>query len=568
VLGGPAPRGEPSAGPVSGSDRVGDDGHRAPLPSAGPAVAPQPPGRVWLIPLAVLVVGSFMSVLDTSIVNVAIPKMQFELNAAPDDVQWIATAYTLALGVVVPLTTWLAQRFGPGRLYAYSLLGFALTSALCGLAWDLPSMVVLRVLQAVPGGVLPVISLTLLLQTVPTGSLGAAMGLYGLGIVVAPAVGPVLGGYFVEYADWRMIFFVNVPVGVLGMVAAFAVLDQAKPTTWPGFDFWGFITVAYGLFALLLAFAKGQKWGWTSYPILILFVSGLLSLATWVFIELEVENPLIDVRVFTAWPYVNSLVLAGVSMAGLFSALFFIPQYLQVVQGMQALDAGLVMLPAALVMLVMMPVAGRIYDLVGPRWPAVIGLLLMAFASYRFAQITPDTPRPHIMWALAVRNFGSSLAMMPMMTAGLAALKPAFKSAGSAMNNIMQRLVGAVAVAVFSGLNTFAVAQLTADRGALTPIGSPAPVQYSALAFSQPNALSPVYLETHPTALLPIYQQTDPAALLSMYAQLQRHIVTRTYANGFYVVSILCLVGTGLALLLRSGKPSAAGGGQPHVVEG
>jgi EmrB/QacA subfamily drug resistance transporter len=552
----------------------------APVPDAavgGTLGAAEPPrrtsrrvlrGREWVVPLAVLVVGAFMSVLDTTIVNVAIPKMQTELNAAPDDVQWIATGFTLALGIVVPLTTWLSHRIGPGRLYMWSLLGFALTSALCGLAWDLPSMVALRILQAVPGGVLPVISLTLLLQIVPARSLGVAMGYYGLGIVVAPAVGPVLGGYFVEYLDWRMIFFVNVPVGVVGVLAAIAVLDLHKPTSWPRFDLWGFVTIAYGLFALLLAFAKGQKWGWTSYPILILMVSGLLSLATWVFIELEVDNPLIDVRVFKKWPYVNSLLLSGVSMAGLFSALFFIPQYLQLVQNMQALDAGLVMLPAALVMLVMMPVAGRLYDTVGARYPAIIGLLLMAYATHMFSEITVSTPRPHIMWALALRNLGSSMAMMPMMTAGLASLPVVHKGSGSAMNNIMQRLVSSVAIAVFSGLNTFAAAQLTADRGSGTPIGSPAPPQYTALTFMQPNALSPTYIEAHPTAMLPAYHQTDPSTLLGFWSELHRRIVTETYANGFHIVSIMCLAGTALAVLLSTGRPKGHADHDLHVAEG
>jgi EmrB/QacA subfamily drug resistance transporter len=545
----------------------------APTATAPPPAAParrkpgrRPSSREWIVPLTVLVVGAFMSVLDTSIVNVAIPKMETELNAAPDDVQWIATAYTLALGIVVPLTSWLSHRFGPGRLYMWSLLGFALTSAFCGLAWDLPSMVGLRILQAVPGGVLPVISLTLLLQIVPPRNLGVAMGYYGLGIVVAPAVGPVLGGYFVEYIDWRMIFYINVPVGVAGAIAAVVVLDQHKPTTWPKFDVWGFVTIAYGLFALLLAFAKGQKWGWTSYPILILTVSGLLSLATWVFIELEADNPLIDVRVFRKWPYVNSLLLSGVSMAGLFSALFFIPQYLQVAQYMQALDAGLVMMPAALVMMVMMPVAGRLYDTVGARYPAIIGLLIMAYATHRFSEITVSTPRVDITWALALRNLGSSMAMMPMMTAGLASLPLTQKGSGSAMNNIMQRLVSSVAIAVFSGLNTFAAAQLTADRGAATPVGSPAPMQFTALTFSAPNALSQSYVAAHPTAWLPAYSQGDPSTLLGFWSELQRRIVTETYANGFHVVSIMCLAGTALAMLLSTGRPKGHDEA-PHVAE-
>ncbi|MDT7591248.1 MAG: hypothetical protein QOH45_779, partial [Pseudonocardiales bacterium] len=179
-----------------------------------------PPGQgeaqeqSWLIPLMVLVVGTFMSVLDTSIVNVAVPKIQIELNAAPDDVEWMVTGFTLVLGMVVPLSGWLGDRLGPSRLYILSMVGFALASALCGLAWDLTSMIIFRVLQAIPGGILPVVSMTMLFRLVPPAKLGAAMGIFGLGVVVAPAIGPVLGGWLVEYSDWRLIFFINVPIGL------------------------------------------------------------------------------------------------------------------------------------------------------------------------------------------------------------------------------------------------------------------------------------------------------------------------------------------------------------------
>ncbi|MDT7638892.1 MAG: hypothetical protein QOC83_3180, partial [Pseudonocardiales bacterium] len=375
----------------------------------------------WLLPLSVLIVGAFMSVLDTSIVNVAVPKIQVELNAAPDNVEWIVTGFTLALGIVVPLSGWLGLRLGLSRLYILSMIGFALASALCGLAWDLNSMIVFRVLQAIPGGVLPVVSLTMLYQVVPRERIGSAMGIYGLGVVVAPAVGPVLGGWLVQYVDWRLIFFINVPIGILGTIAAIVVFPQLRPTSWPKFDLWGFLTIAYGLFALLLATSKGQKWHWGSYPILILVVSGALSLALFVIIELEVDNPLIDLRIFKVWAFTNSILLLGIAVTGLFAVLYFLPQFLQVVQGMQALDAGLVLVPAALVLVVLMPVAGRIYDRFGPRWPVVAGLAIMAYGSFLMAGMTPDTPRLQLEIWTFIRNVGVGLAMMPIFASGVSA---------------------------------------------------------------------------------------------------------------------------------------------------
>ncbi|MGH3669373.1 MAG: MFS transporter, partial [Pseudonocardiaceae bacterium] len=178
----------------------------------------------------VLVVGMFMSVLDLSIVNVAIPTIQNDFGVTTDDVQWVVTGYALALGVVVPATAWLGDRFGLSRVYTLALLAFAAGSALCGLAWDLNSLVAFRIVQAVPGGILPVITLSILYRIVPRERLGAAMGMYGLGVVFAPAVGPTLGGYLVEYVNWRLIFYINVPIGILGAVAAFERVNGMTAT--------------------------------------------------------------------------------------------------------------------------------------------------------------------------------------------------------------------------------------------------------------------------------------------------------------------------------------------------
>src|SRR4051794_1044734 len=331
-------------------------------PDRAPA-APQPPAPSggWGLPLVVLIVGMFMSILDTSIVNVAIPTIQNAFGTTTDEVQWIATSYTLALGVVVPLSAWLSDRFGAGRTYNVSLLAFAAGSALCGLAWNLESMVVFRIIQAIPGGILPVVTLSMVYRIVPREKIGAAMGMYGLGIIVAPAIGPTLGGYLVEYVDWRLIFFLNVPVGILGAIAAVMVLPNFPAVKSQKFDALGFLTIAGGLFALLLALSEGQDWGWTGYRVISLLSASVILIALFVIIELEVEHPLLDVRVFRYWPYTNSLLLISVLMVGLFATLFYIPLFLQQAQGLGAFDAGVLLLPQALVMAVLMPIAGRPY---------------------------------------------------------------------------------------------------------------------------------------------------------------------------------------------------------------
>ena len=280
----------------------------------------------------------------------------------------------------------------PRRVYNISLLGFAAGSALCGLAWNLNSMIVFRVIQAIPGGVLPVVTLTILYRIVPREKIGAAMGMYGLGIIVAPAVGPTLGGYLVEYVDWRLIFFINVPVGIVGFVAALVVLPRFPGVRSGNFDVRGFLTIATGLFTLLLALTEGQDWGWTSYPVLILLTVGVLSLALFVVIELEVDDPLLDVRVFRYWAFTNSLLLISVLSVGLFAVLFYIPLLPAAGPGPRAPST-----PACSCCRrpwswrCCMPIAGRLYDRFGPRWPAVIGLSIVACGTYELHVLTLET---------------------------------------------------------------------------------------------------------------------------------------------------------------------------------
>ena len=505
------------------------------------AITPQPSAeQSWMLPLIVLVVGSFMSVLDSSIVNVAIPEMQIELGATAESIAWVVTGYSLALGVIVPVSGWLALRFGQTNLYIACITGFAAASALCGVAWNLGSLIAFRILQAVPAGILPVITLTMLYQIVPKDRRGAAMGIYGLGVIVAPAVGPTLGGLLVDAVDWRVVFFINVPIGVLGAAAAIAVFPRIRPTTWPKLDLLGFITAGYGLFAMLLAFSEGQSWGWTSFGVVTLLASGLLSIALFVVIELEVDHPLIDLRILRSFSYDLTLVLIGITMTALFTGLYFLPVFMQSVQHMSALESGLTLLPSALVMTVLMPVAGTLYDKIGPRIPVAVGLAIIAYGSYLLAELQPGTPRGDLIMWTSIRNIGIGLAMMPMMTAGVSSLSDQLTSAGSAMNNVVQRVSSSIAVAVFGALNTGSAAQIVADWGSNVVTG--------------PGA-APAVAQA---------QQQGTAGTLALYQQLSSMATTTTYANGFLISAVLCAGAAVLALFMRHGKAPSSGS-QVHV---
>ena len=499
---------------------------------AGGGVSRQDSQAVWGLPLIVLIIGMFMSVLDTSIVNVAIPTIQTEFGGTTDDVQWVVTGYTLTLGVVVPITAWLGDRVGLKRLYNLALLAFAAGSALCGLAGSLNSLVIFRIIQAIPGGILPVITLSILLRIVPRQQLGAAMGLYGLGIVFAPGVGPVLGGYLVEYVNWRLIFYINVPIGILGAVAAALVLPRFPRVAGRRFDVLGFLTVGGGLFALLLATSEGETWGWSSYQILGLITYGVLSLALFVVIELEVSDPLLDIRIFRYWAYTNSLLLIAVLMIVMYGVLFYIPQFLQQAQGWGAFDAGLTLLPQALVMAVLMPVAGRIYDRIGPRWPAAIGLTIVTIGVYLLHTITIDTPREHVMWLMLVLGVGLGTAFMPILTGGVAVIPLTRSNAASALNNVVQRVSGALGLAMLTAILTTQQAQQLAGRAALLPATTPTP------QIGGPTV--PGWVDTY-----------------ALYQQTQLQVFVGAIDDLFLISTGLSALGALVALLLRSGPAPA-----------
>jgi EmrB/QacA subfamily drug resistance transporter len=511
-----------------------------PRPAPGPGSGPADTIRErWLLPVIVLVVGNFMAVLDITIVNVAVPSIQKDFGGSLDDVLWIATAYTLMLGVVVPLSSWLGERFGLTRIYVISLAGFAVGSALCGVAGNLTTLIVFRVVQAIPGGVMPVVAMTLVYRIVPRQKLGTAMGVFGLGIIFGPAAGPVLGGYFVQYVDWRLVFFVNVPIGLLGAVAAAVVLPKTPGRLGRRFDVPGCLCIALGLFAILLAASEGSDWGWDGYRIRMLLVGGVLALALFVVVELEVAQPLLELRVFKVWPFTSSLLMLAALQVNLLGISFFIPVFLQQGQGKEAFDAGLLMLPSALTTGALMPMVGKLYDKIGPRWLGVFGLVITSYGTWMMCAITADMTRGDVILWTCVRGVGLGLSIMPIMTSGLASLPGPMTNEGSALNNVARQCGGALGLAVLSALSTSQQAQLMSGRAAMMPSTGPTP-----------SSLAPDQF----------------ASMYGRYQYMSSEVLATSYSNLFLLMSLLTGAGVLLALFMR--KPSRGPGPGPGAAAG
>jgi EmrB/QacA subfamily drug resistance transporter len=486
--------------------------------------------RGWLVPLLVVTLGSFLSALDTSSVNVALPSIERALSASADDGRWVSTGYSLAMGVAIPLSKWLGDRIGISRLYIICLAMFTAGSALCGLAWNIGSMIAFRLVQGAPGGLLGVLGMTLLFATVPREKVGMAMGLYGLGIIVAPGVGPAMGGWFVENSTWQMIFFVKIPIGIAAVLAAWKILPPSGATSRPSFDLWGFVAVATALATLLVATAQGNDWGWTSYPTVILLIVSVLAFALFVVIENEVSAPLLDLKVFRSRPYTIGLMIVVLVTVAMFGSLFYVPQLLLGVMGLDALEAGLVMMPSALAMAAMAPIAGRLYDRFGARFPVFCGLSLTTVACVLMAQVTTDVSELDIIGWSMLFNLGVGVSMMPAMSVGMNALPPNRIASGSALNQVAIRSVSALAVAGLGAVLTILQAQLLAGESGLVPVRPDMP-----LAVARASEEGGVELQ-------------------ALYAALQLDVSATAFADMFLVLGGCAAIGALLGLLLPGRK--------------
>ena len=409
-------------------------------------VAQQGLSYKWLVAI-VVILGAFMSVLDQTVVNIAIPRLQNAFGADIHSVQWVVTAYLLTQGAMTPTASYLANNVGIKRSFILSLIAFTLGSLLCGLSWSLPMLILFRVVQGLGGAVLLPLAFTMLFREFAPGERGLALGTLGIPTLLAPALGPILGGYIVTFASWQLIFFINIPIGIVAVILATLFLREARAPERSRFDLPGFITAAYGLAALLYAFSETTTAGWGSVKVLGFLFSGALSLIAFIAIEITTVNrggkPLLDLRLFTNRSFAAGNIALVFVIFGLFGSFFLIPIYLQVLRGQSAFQAGLILLPQALAAMVSVVVGGRLVDRIGVKAVVIPGLLLLAFATWQLTFITLNSPFWWLQLLLVLLGLSLALTGQPLVVAALADISEAQQVADASTITTVTRSVAA-----------------------------------------------------------------------------------------------------------------------------
>lgn len=416
--------------------------------SIGTGGGASPGERLPFVPLFALVLGTFMAVLDSSIVNVALPRMMSIFNATTNQIQWVLTIYLLVGGMVIPATGYLGERFGYKSVYLASVVFFTVSSMLCGFSWNTTSIIAARALQAIGGGMMIPVSLAILYQIWPKEKTGVAMGIWGLTMTLAPAIGPTLGGYLVDYFSWRLIFYINLPVGILTILLSWVFLTETRRDRSLKLDLIGLLFVSGSCFAMLLALSKGQEWGWGAQITVTLFLAAFFGFLLFYFWELAVPNPVVDVRLFRNGTFTLSLITSSLASIALFTGIFLVPIFTQNIQGYSPMQTGLIMMPAALATGLIMPLAGRLFDKIGAAIPAVTGLGIVFFTTYTLSHITGEMPVRYLQVLLSIRGVGLGLSMMPLMTAGMNTVPGAQVGQASALMNVTRQVAASFGIAL------------------------------------------------------------------------------------------------------------------------
>lgn len=406
----------------------------------------------WLA-LFVVIIGTFMAILDSSIVNIAIPKMMAVFGVSLDEVKWILTAYTLSLGAIIPLTGYLGDVFGQKKLYMFALSMFSIGSLLCGFAWSNTSMILFRVVQALGGGMIMPVGMSIIYQIIPPEERGLALGFWGISSMAAPAIGPTLGGYIIEHMDWRLIFNVNVPIGIVGVILAGILLKDSPRKPVKNFDFIGFLSSTVGIVSILYVLGEGSSIDWGDIKNPILLILGSLSLVLFVVNELTHSNPLLELRVLKIFDFTLSQIITCILTFALMGATYVLPLFLQNLRGYTAMQTGMILFPSAVAVGIMMPISGGLFDRIGAKPIVLPGLVILAITSYSLSQmLSMNTSREAIILILMFRGIGLGLAMMPISTAGMNAVPAHLIPKASALSNAIRQIAGSLSVTVMTTL--------------------------------------------------------------------------------------------------------------------
>jgi EmrB/QacA subfamily drug resistance transporter len=405
----------------------------------------------WRV-MAIVMIGTLMSALDSSIVNVSLPAMMADFGAGIDDIEWVVTAYMIAFATLMPLTGWFRDRIGYKNLFLASLAVFTIGSLLCGVAWNLPSLLGARVIQALGGGAITPTGMAIISEVFPAREKGKAIGIWGMGVIVGPAIGPALGGYLTETFGWRSIFLVNLPIGIIACVMTVKMLMKDVPgkELRKPFDVWGFLSLSIFLVAFLLGVSKAESKGLASTYIVTCAVVSTLSFIVFLLAEFNSRNSIIDMSLFSNPVFAACSAITMVRAVALFGGTFLLPLFIQQQMGYSVTDSGLMMLPGSLFLAALMPLGGKIGDKFGPKYPTIIGLIFLAIFMAMYRNADPSMSAWDIIMPTMIRSLGFALLMAPMTAAAMNAVPRHKIGMASSMLSIFMQVGGSIGIMILS----------------------------------------------------------------------------------------------------------------------
>ncbi|URN94990.1 MAG: DHA2 family efflux MFS transporter permease subunit [Candidatus Pristimantibacillus lignocellulolyticus] len=423
--------------------------------------------------LAILFFGAFVSFLNNSLMNVALPTIMGDFGMTDySTVQWLTTGYMLVSGVLIPVSAFLLTRFTNRALFITAMTLFTLGTGIAAIAPNFGVLLTGRMIQAAGSSVMSPLLMNVMLISFPREKRGAAMGVFGLVMITAPALGPTLSGYIVEYYDWRVLFEMILPFSIIALVLAIFKLQNVMPTKKATLDYLSVVLSTLGFGSLLYGFSSVSTSadGWKDSIVITTIAAGVVLIVLFVLRQLRSGQPLLNLSVYKYPMFALGNVISVVNSAALFAGMILTPAYMQTVKGISPLDSGLMMLPGALVMGVMSPITGKLFDKFGPRVLGIIGIGITTIATYQMTFFELDTSNLHIVLVYSVRMFGISMVMMPIMTNGLNQLPTRLNPHGTAVNNTIQQVAGAIGTAIFvSIMNSHTAQSITEQLDGIDP---------------------------------------------------------------------------------------------------
>jgi DHA2 family multidrug resistance protein len=508
----------------------------------------------WVITLTVML-AVFMEVLDTSIANIALPHIAGGLSATPEEATWVLTSYLVANAIVLPMTGWLGNYFGRKRVLVSCIVMFTFASALCGLAWDLPTLVIARILQGFGGGAMVPIAQSIMLESFPPQKRGVAMAVFAQGVVVAPILGPTLGGWITDSYSWRWIFYINVPVGIFAVLMAKWVVEDPpyiKRNVEATIDYIGFALLAVWLGTMQIVLDKGQEADWLGAEWVRWFTfTSVVSFLGFIWWEFQTDHPLVDLHVFKNRNFTIGLILMTSLAAILYGTTAQLPLFLQTLMGYPALQSGYAMSPRGVAAFITTFFVGRLVGKIRMRWMLCIGFVTLAYSSFLLANINLQVSMGNVIWPSLVNGFAISFIFVPLTTTTMSQLGQAQIANASGLYNLMRNLGGSIGIAfVTTMLARGAQSHQALMVGHLTPTDP---------AFAQRFAAAKNLLAHHTDSATATRQ-----AYSAVYSLLDQQAHLWAFVDNFFLFGVLALGGIPLVFLFKrvqyTKKPAAAAG--------